>query len=270
MSIDDVVNDQQLSISYSLYEQNVPIEVLLELCSANKVDIRDIFVSNITSEFLKYIKKLQKEDIDYDEISTFLVYAAQLIEIKSKRLLPLSELADEEISEIDASEELIFLKAEEYKILQEASLSLSDREILHRFYRDPEFDEKDTKLLLKDSTINNMIEAFKLFLEQNEEFQEVKKTPKIIKKDRFSVPERIESIAIYAKDKKEFLFSKLLDRDFSKTERITTFLAILELTKLKIIKINQEERDILVKFNDEIGDKTFDINDMFDSIDSYE
>ena len=113
-----------------------------------------------------------------------------------------------------------------------------------------------------------MIEAFKLLLEQNEEIFDAKSIPKVIEKERFSVSNRIEFLAKYAKNKKNFLFSKLIDEDFSKTEKITTFLAILELVKLNIISVNQEEKDILIKFNEEHLD--FKVETLFENIDDYE
>ena len=267
MSSHNLKNDNQFNVSYSEYEESVPIEVLLNLCSTNKVDIRDIFISNITSEFVKYVEKMQNEEKNYDEISAFLVYAAMLIEIKSARLLPLNDSLEDDFEEVD-SEELLFLKAEEYRMLQEAANELSNKEILNRFYRSPEFTDKDAVLIVKDSTIDKMVEAFKLLLEENEEFFEVKTIPKVIEKERFSVANRIEYLAKYVKDKKSFLFSKLIDDDFSKTEKITTFLAVLELVKLNIININQEERDILIKFNE--NNLEFEIETLFENIDSYE
>ena len=265
--LQNINHENQFNISYSEFEERVPIEVLLNLCSTNKIDIRDIFISNITSEFIKYVEKMQSEERDYDEIAAFLVYAARLIEIKSACLLPLSDFDDEEFNQFD-SDELLFLKAEEYRMLQEASSDLSNKEILNRFYRTPEFTDKDATLIVKDATIDKMIEAFKLLLEQNEEIFDAKSIPKVIEKERFSVSNRIEFLAKYAKNKKNFLFSKLIDEDFSKTEKITTFLAILELVKLNIISVNQEEKDILIKFNEEHLD--FKVETLFENIDDYE
>ena len=100
-----------------------PLDLLLHLIEKNKVDIYDIPISEITSQYLDYIRSMEEEDLDV--MSDFLVMAATLLKIKAKMLLPVNE---EEEEEGDPREELV-RRLIEYKIYKYASLQLKEREM---------------------------------------------------------------------------------------------------------------------------------------------
>ena len=100
-----------------------PLDLLLHLIEKNKVDIYDIPISEITSQYLDYIRSMEEEDLDV--MSDFLVMAATLLKIKAKMLLPVKE---EEEEEGDPREELV-RRLIEYKIYKYASLQLKEREM---------------------------------------------------------------------------------------------------------------------------------------------
>ena len=111
-----------------------PLDLLLHLIEKNKVDIYDIPISEITSQYLDYIRSMEEEDLDV--LSDFLVMAATLLKIKAKMLLPVNE---EEEEEGDPREELV-RRLIEYKIYKYASLQLKEREMTAEksFFRSPD------------------------------------------------------------------------------------------------------------------------------------
>ena len=127
-----------------------------------KVAIKDIFISDITSQLWLYIKTLDNRD--YEEISNFLILAATLLEIKSSELLPKIDFEDinpDELSDAD----LFILRTEEYSMYRNVANKLQEMEILHRFYRSPEYDQNDYKIIIKNFNIDKMILAFTNLLE---------------------------------------------------------------------------------------------------------
>ena len=119
------LSDQQKEQFFKYYEM---------LIEKNKVDIYDIPISEITSQYLDYIRSMEEEDLDV--MSDFLVMAATLLKIKAKMLLPVKE---EEEEEGDPREELV-RRLIEYKIYKYASLQLKEREMMAEksFFRSPD------------------------------------------------------------------------------------------------------------------------------------
>ena len=134
-----------------------PLVLLLHLIEKNKVDIFDIPISEITSQYLSYIRSMEEEDLDV--MSEFLVMAATLLKIKAKMLLPAGE---EEEEEGDPREELV-RRLIEYKIYKYASLQLKEREMAAEksFFRSPDIppqvlayrEDVDPQEILSDITL---------------------------------------------------------------------------------------------------------------------
>ena len=177
------------SLSYHLYEEDVALDKLLDILKKDKVAIRDIFISSITEQYLAYVVSLTKEEKDYDDISSFLVLAATLIELKAASLLPKPEFEEYE-DDVLSDEELFYLRTEEYAAYRDAAEKLRSYEILNRYYREPVFGEDDYKVVIKDFSLQKMIEAFSRMLEKAE-FEEDHTAEKTIEKERFSVSDRM-------------------------------------------------------------------------------
>ena len=237
-----------LNLSYHLYEEDVALDKLLDICKQNKVAIRDIFISDITQQYLDYVVELTKEERNYDDIADFLVLAATLIEFKANSLLPNLDFDDSDLDEFISDEELFFRRAEEYAAYRNAAEKMQELEILNRFYREPVFGENEYKLVIKDFSLQKMIDAFSRMLERAE-FEEDKHVEKTIPNERFTVADRVidvvEALRIYRK----LNLLDLFDPDFSKLEIINTFLAVLELCKQQVATISQEtaEAEIFVE-----------------------
>ncbi|MBR2350153.1 MAG: segregation/condensation protein A [Clostridia bacterium] len=236
------------TLSYHLYEEDVALDKLLDICKQDRVAIRDIFVSDITQKYLDYVVELAKEDRDYDDIADFLVLAATLVELKANSLLPKLDFVDTDIDDLMTDEQLFFLRAEEYEAYRNAAEKLRGYEVLNRFYRDPVFGENEYKLVIKDFSLQKLIDAFSRMLERAE-FEEDRTAEKYIPNERFSVADRVIDVVEALRAFSKLKLTDLFDKDFSKLEIINTFLAILELVKQQIATIAQEnaEAEIFVE-----------------------
>lgn len=228
------------AISYHLYDEDVALDVLLDMCSKKQLSIKDIFISDITEQFIQYVSIMI--DKDYEEISNFLVLAATLLEIKSNELLPKIDFSDVDPNALSDAE-IFVLKTEEYALYRDVANKLKEIEILNRFYRDPEFDENEYKLVIKNFDISKMVNAFSSLLE-NVEFREDPSTTKTIPLERFTVVDRMRYITEYLRAYKSTKLVNLFDKDFSRVEIINTFLAVLELVKEQYIGVFQEGENI--------------------------
>ena len=149
-----------------------PLDLLLHLIEKNKVDIYDIPISEITSQYLSYIRSMEEEELDV--MSEFLVMAATLLKIKAKMLLPAGE---EEEEEGDPREELV-RRLIEYKIYKYASLQLKEREMAAEksFFRSPDIppqvlayrEDVDPQEILSDITLQRLSEVFSFVMRKRQ------------------------------------------------------------------------------------------------------
>ena len=207
-----------------------PLDLLLHLIKQAKVDIRDIFVSKITEQYMVYMEDI--DNIDVDKASEFISMAATLLEIKSKKLLPKPE---EVVIDEEDPEQRLIRQIEEYKLFKEASEKLKTIEDVNRLYKQPDDSVGEYRYELPDKlSLSLLTEAFyKLLQRQTVKAQEI--LERKIEKDRFTVAQKIAQIKDDLITKKRFKFSELFDADYSKSEIINTFLAVLELLKGQLI-----------------------------------
>lgn len=211
-----------------------PLDALLNMIKSAKIRIEDIFVSDITEQFIGMCEEFKKMDLE--RASEFIEMAAWLLEIKSKSLLPKPK---EEIEENDPKRELI-QKLQEYQLYKEASQKMKEQETVGIHYRNPSDIVGEARFVLKDMTMDGLMKALqKLFLRLDEK-SIVKKERKIML-DRFSVSDKISHIKDLMLYKEHARFDELFDEDYTKSEIITTFQALLELLKMQYIKAEQAE-----------------------------
>lgn len=221
-----------------------PLHLLLALVKAAKVDIEDIFVSDITSQYLELMQQ-DMTNIDMDKATEFVQMAATLLEIKSKALLP---KIDDELDEGEESdEERIKRQLRELELFKQASQMLKPLETLNRFYREPDYTEDDSRTVIKDFSFDKLLDAFAMLLHKVDNAPKTPE-PKQIIRDRFSVAEKLYMISVTIREKKTVRFFELFEADYTKSEIINTFLAILELLKKQVVSATQDEAfgDILL------------------------
>lgn len=221
---------------YKLEKFEGPLDLLLHLIKEAKVDIKDIFVSEITEQFLEYIKDLR--EYPAETISDFIDMASTLLQIKSKKLLPAPPKLVEEDEE-DPEQKLI-RQLEEYKLFKEESEKLKDLEDVGKLYKAPDKLVGSFRYELKDLSLDALLDAFANIMHKIDiKAEEV--VPKEIQKDRFTVAQKISEIKDRLLEKNSFKFSSLVEGSYTKSEVINTFLALLELLKMQEIKVVQLE-----------------------------
>ena len=238
-----------MDYSIKINEFEGPLDLLLHLIKESNINIVDIEINEITKQYLDYINKM--EELNINVAASYLVMAAELMEIKSKSLLPVSG-DSEEIDNDDenvSKEKLInkLLEYQKYKdMVNEFKKLESDRQDI--YVKGPEVIShyvSETIVNNNDTTVDDLVAAFKKFLERVDKEKPI--TTKITNRE-YSVKERKSSIRNILREKGRVLFTELFDkREVSYI--IVTFLSILEMTKDKEIKIKQEGnfKDILLE-----------------------
>ncbi len=215
-----------------------PLDLLLHLIKKSKVEIFDIEISDITNKYLNYIKEMS--DMNLDIASEYLVMAAELIEIKSRKLLPIKKEDEETEEEINPEEELKrrLIEYKKYKESTEVFKELEEKRSNY-YTKAPEILQKySNEKFENDGSVGvvDLIDAFKKLLER-QEYNKPMNT-KITRKE-LSVKERSAKIREILKVKKKLKFIELFD-DFSKPYVVVTFLSVLEMVKNREINIKQD------------------------------
>lgn len=213
-----------------------PLDLLLHLIKRSKIKICDIYVSDITRQFLQYIEEL--DAIDLDKASEFLGMAAYLVEIKAKSLLPKPEILREGEEEDDGSE--LIRRLEEYELYKKETEKLKDLETVGMHYREPDHTVGDDRFILKDMTMDGLFAALRKIFERAEK-RTLEGVPKEIVRDPFTVDEKIAHIRSSIEFDGKLRFSELFSDYPTVNEIITTFQALLELMKLQFLTAEQSE-----------------------------
>lgn len=221
-----------------------PLDLLLHLIKKSNIDIYDISLSAITDQYLEYIH--QMEELNLDIASEYLVMATELLEYKSRSLLPKKIEDDKE--EEDPKEELI-KRLVDYKKYKEITSEFKKLEDIRSeiYTKTPSnINEYDEKVINNSElSVNDLISAFKKFIDRKE--YEKPLNTKITTKE-LSVSDRIIKIKEILKTKNEVNFIDLFDK-LTKDYVVVTFLSILEMSKNKEIEIKQDNNfgNIIIK-----------------------
>ena len=232
-------DEQSLGKSYHVVLSNYdgPLDLLLDLVKHEKINIEDIFISNITEQYLEAMDQI--DELDMDQAADFIVVAATLLEIKSKRLLPKIEDPIVEEQTEDPETELI-TRLQEYKLYKEAAEKMREQEIINMHFRAPDDSVGTPRLILKDMTTNGLMNALKKMFDKIGERQQAVKV-KMIERDPFTVDEKKEFIRERFKIVESCTFDELFDEDYTIGEVVTTFSALLELVKVQEVGVRQED-----------------------------
>ena len=262
-----------MSLSVKLAGFEGPLDLLLHLIDKNKIDIYDIPIAVITDQYFEYINDLDTENLE--ETSSFLLMAATLLDIKSRMLLP----ADEESEEEEDPREELVRRLLEYKKFKYLSGVLKERlegtgtvyERLQdlpaevRKYKPPvNLDE-----LLVGVTLDKLNRVFREILRRNQE----KIDPRAmrfgkIRKERISLPDCMRKVEISAILKGSVTFVSVLEDNSDREDIVVTFLAVLELINLGLIRISQKtaDSDIIIEALETDIEKAgnYELSDTFD------
>ena len=234
----------ELTVKLQVFEG--PLDLLLHLLEKNKVNIYDIPIVEITSQYMEYIAEMDEENLDV--VSEFLVMAATLLDIKSKMLLPAKESEDEQ--EEDPRAELV-QQLLEYKMYKCMAYELKDRQIDAEkvLYKVPTIPPEvlayeepvDVNELMSGITLARLNDIFQSIIKkQADKIDPVRSKFGKIEKEEVSLSDKMSYVEEYSMHHGHFSFRSLLEAQSGKMEVVVTFLAILELMKMGKIVVSQE------------------------------
>lgn len=224
-------------MDFKINEFEGPLDLLLHLIKESKMNIMDIEIEKITEQYMAYLDLQEKMNLEI--ASEYLVMASELIELKSKMLLPNPK--NEEGEEEDPREELVN-RLLEYQAYKEITKVLHDKENLRKeiYTKSPEnirnYVEEDVSIT-SDVTLDDLIDAFKKYLERK---KDTKPLQTKITVNEVTVSSRRHDIKNLLKAKKRVSFFELFPV-VSKEYVIATFLAILEMAKSHELTITQND-----------------------------
>jgi segregation and condensation protein A len=214
-----------------------PLDLLLFLIRKNEIDIYDIPIETVTRQYLDILNAM--DGLNLDLAGEFFVMASSLLHIKSRMLLPQIKSEIEEVEEeepVDPRWELV-QQLVEYRGMKEASGDIASlmqamNDQLPRIVEEPE--AVAAEILPSDS-----MEIWNLFNLVMERFSDRMESTEI-QREAITIAEQMELIISHLQDYKKFSFSTLLPEKFNVSYLVVTFLAVLELTRLKKLSVIQE------------------------------
>ena len=234
-----------LKMEYKVTIENFdgPLDLLLRLIKEQNIDIYDIKIEEITNQYLEYIKAMK--DMNLSIASEYLVMASELIEMKSKMLLPKKQVEEDEYEE--DPREILIERLLAYKKYKEVTSDFKDLEKTRKlvFTKEPVNLSLYAKEAESDENlgVSDLIEAFNLLMKKKELDKPL--ATKITKKE-LSVADRVHKIRDILRKKKKVNFEELFEVS-TKEEVIVSFLSILEMVrKSEIILIQEGNFDNIV------------------------
>ena len=232
------MNEERSDYKIDLDDYSGPLDLLLYLIRREEVDVYDIPVARITKQYLAYLDVIS--DLNINVAGEFVVMAATLMEIKSRMMAPQPELGPDEEEPEDPRLELV-RQLMEYKRFKEASLELSERadRRAERFGRAGERVDGGVgpvSPLPEDMTLWALLDAFARILEQTG-----KRAPHRIVLDDVPQEEIIERLEARVRASARISFLDAFEGETSRAILVGMFLALLELVKRQVVRVEQEE-----------------------------
>ena len=234
---EEVFESQLDSIQIKLQSFEGPLDLLVHLIKKNQMNVYDIQISVITKQYLEYLNLLQ--ELNLDLASEFLVMAATLIHIKSKMLLPRPETAAGDPGDEEDPRDLLVRRLLEHQQFKVAAELLHDKETL----RNAQWGRPDSRLeeIAGDDyepefevDLFTLLSAFKQVLERARE-----RPPVVLPAEEIPIEQRIDQLLGRLSETDACGFEDLFDDVASRGDMIVTFLAMLEMIRLKLIRVFQ-------------------------------
>jgi len=234
---EEVFESQLESINLKLQAFEGPLDLLVHLIKKNRMNVYDIQISVVTKQYLDYLNLMQ--ELNLDLASEFLVMAATLIHIKSKMLLPRPETAAGDADEEDPRDALVrrLLEHQQFKVAAEM---LHEKEAL-RGAQWPRPDSRIEEIAGDDYEpeievdLFSLLSAFKQVLERARE-----RPPVVLPPEEIPIETRISQLLERLSETEACGFEDLFDGDATRGDMIVTFLAMLEMIRLQLIRVFQQ------------------------------
>jgi segregation and condensation protein A len=216
-----------------------PLDLLLDLIKKQEMNIHDIQISKITSQYLDYLHKL--EELNVDVSADFIYMAATLIYIKSKMLLPADPLASPEEQAADPRAELVQRLVEHEKFKNAAQLLYQKQQIEENVWSKPDkslYNDEGTEGELVVSLVD-LVKVFQQVLERRKEIVRID-----LQHEVFTVAQMMAQVRaqILASDDNTVRLIEFFEACPSRHAMIVAFLAVLEMVKLQAIALAQEKQ----------------------------
>ena len=227
-----------MEMEFKINDFEGPLDLLLHLIKESKMDIMNIEIEEITKQYMDYLDLQEKMNLEI--ASEYLVLAAELLEIKSKMLLPRQTIEEDEEEE-DPREELVN-RLLEYQAYKEITKVLHEKESLRReiYTKSPEniknYIDEVTEINA-DVSLDDLVDAFKRYLARKKDNKPLKTKVTV---NEISVSSRKHDIKRLLKSKKRVSFFELFPV-LTKEYVVATFLAVLEMAKSGELTIKQEK-----------------------------
>lgn len=240
----DLFEGKKETYQIHVNEYSLPMDKLLELITNAEISIRDVFVSDVTNQYLEYVRTL--DALDYDKATYFVSYATRILDIKVRSLLPQTE---EEYIALEEEKESFINELEMRRIFLDAMNMLHVRETINVFGIEPEYTSRDYNVVIADEEFNMdaLLDAFAHIMHRLDNVEAApKKNTKVIEKDRFTVVDKTKELIVLLKERRSVHFEELFitaegEPEYTMGEKINTFLAILELLRRQFATVNQEQ-----------------------------
>ena len=223
-----------------------PLDLLVYLIDKNKMDIYEVRISDITDQYINYLK--EQEKLNLEIASEFVVMASTLVLLKSKSLLP-KDVEDE----AELTEEELLRRIIEYKKYKEISKLFKENinEFSKRFYKLPEVIELPKQKIEKEFKPEDIIEKYSDLIEKNKnkKNENAKNIEKIAIHETFTVADKVKDIFRELSRRPKFVFNSLFKlSERPKAEVVTAFSGVLELSRRSKVNTEQEKLfgDIIV------------------------
>lgn len=237
-----------MDYSVKIDEFEGPLDLLLHLIKQSNINIQDIDISVITAQYLDYINKM--DELNINVAASYLVMAAELMEIKSKSLLPRTEEEPTEEDGEEVSKESLINKLIEYQKYKDMTSTFKALELERQkiYIKSPEKISNyidNTITNDGDTSIDDLVNAFKGFLERLDREKPI--STKITNKE-YSVKSRKQGLRKLLKEHPRVKFTELFE-ETNTPYIVVTFLSILEMTKEKEIVLRQDGnfKDIIIE-----------------------
>ena len=226
---------------YALKLENFegPLDLLCHLIDKNKMDIYDINLSEITDQYISYLK--EQEKLNLEIASEFLVMASTLLYFKSKKLLPKQEEEEEEITEEELIKRII-----EYKKFKEISKKLKENytSFSKRYFKNQENIKLPKQKIEKNYNKNAIPDIYQKIWNKNKEKINLnaKNIEKIAITDNYTVASKVKEMFRVLVKQKRFVFNRLFSlKQHNKQEVVTAFSGLLELSRRNKVLTKQDE-----------------------------
>jgi segregation and condensation protein A len=231
---------EQTELPYQVRIENFegPLDLLLHLIKKNEINIYDIPIAMIAQQYLGYLEAMK--DLNLTVAGEFLVMAATLLQIKSKMLLPVEESAEDDEDGPDPREELV-RRLLEYKTFKEAARQLDTQERMWRdIYARPamplDAEATSDETMLDNIGLFDLVDALQGILNRNPGKQLLEIVP-----DSLTVRDRMNVILEALENQESVGFEAMFEASCHRLVIIVTFLALLELIRLRTVRVYQAE-----------------------------